>query len=318
MQKALETLYPEKSVYFHSPIDPSCSLVRTGVPGVGVNTFFHAILRATKSEYSSSDAQKRDEMAQRLRSKIVKPTKREIVPHFKDATSSESALNTVIRDIVDLEILAKLFEKYDTEYNSLDPVLSKLKKKTFSEAKKVLEGVPNEKVERVCEGIEKALYTSLKKAYSSKNDNLEFTGSLVKTTAKYIDRDIYFLNEDRLPMPVPGYTPLGSRKTIILLYFSNSQQFEIVGKLYLASKVDREFSPDDEMVKCAFDCTMNLEEAREKYEAIDDKVREIEKRSKSSLKKAKKASPSYSASSSAKSSSSLAKSSSSSSSSSSN
>ena len=63
------------------------------------------------------------------------------------------------------------------------------------------------------------------------------------------NRDIYFLNEKtRLPYQLGEDVNIKGRKSIILLWV-DEKHYEVVGRLLPGNKIQREFAPDDSLIK---------------------------------------------------------------------
>jgi hypothetical protein len=216
----LHPVSPNKTVVFYTPFEGEDVIVRTGVLQEK-NPLLHAVLHGYSKKYAMSDKQKRIRIAKKLE---VNPV--DIISEFyKQGYDTHPLIKKdVDKDVY--QIIAELIPKNEIEKRKPEQILDyaemifnkvdidKKKKKYF--------------LEKFADMIEYA--------YKNSKDIFEHK----------IKRDIYiFDSTTRLPVKS---LEVKKRKSMFVLQFDDGH-YEILGKLLAGNKIQRVFSPDDNLVK---------------------------------------------------------------------
>ena len=143
-----------------------------------------------------------------------------------------------------------------------------------------IKNLPKEKSDYIQSVIKKVINmildssenVSYKKYIQSLRNTLEFTDMYsIGLISDYFNRDIYILNSNnRMPYRnCSSSENLKGRKSILLIWVNNNH-YEVVGRLLPKNKVQREFKPDDPLIKKLYTFMASPDEIKDKYPELEE------------------------------------------------
>jgi hypothetical protein len=270
-QENISVLDKNKTVVFYSPLDSNDVLVRTGTMEAS-NSILHAISHAYSRDYVKMSSQDRKLFVKKLKNNLqnsesstVQDSKKTLkiafdfwdnIPKNKKCELRETRklVGTVINSETDEEvfkIICEIINKKDLEniFKNLNKSLE-ISELSLNKSLNSL-GDIDSKYKTFCLSKMKLFVQNiLKESFRNKTPKKVF---LEKVEEKHLnilqlslDRDIYIFDSIKR---IPNYkTNPRNKKSILLLRLKNDH-YEVIGRLLAGDKVQREFAPDDPLIK---------------------------------------------------------------------
>ena len=203
---------------------------------------------------------------------------------LKKLLENDSSKLDVYKLLTDLLPLENVFEKNilpQSYKKTSNKNIENCKAEIVSEALKyfdnieILQKVEEEKVLYLKDCLSEFLTTILNEAENSafkdyisnlENVNTNIDSFTIELISDYFNRDIYFLDSNnRMPYYNSSTSEnLKGRKSIVILWVENTH-YEIVGRLLPGNKIQREFKPDDTLIKKLYTFLVNPKDVLENY-----------------------------------------------------